>query len=231
MERLADIDHPLVQQTVKKLVMGVENPHDKLERIFKFVRDEIVFGFPPEGDFVKASKTIERRYGQCNTKGILILALCRVVGIPAHLHFSQISKQIQHGFFKGLFYWLMPSEISHSWLEVEIDGEWHQVDSYINDLALHNAAVLELKRRGWETGYSVSAADGEPSANLDLDKTHYSQMAAVIGDHGIWEEPVEYLTGPDYLNRPGQIRQYLYRLYLPVANHRVRKLREASHSK
>lgn len=230
MGKLADSDHPLVQKTAKDLTEDVGERRDKLARLFRFVRDEIVFGFPPEGDFVKASQTIERGYGQCNTKGVLFLALCKAVGIPARLHFSRISKEIQHGFFKGLFYWLMPTEISHSWLEVDIDGQWRSVDTYINDLALHSAAVREIERRDWQTGFSVSRAAGVPSAALDLDGTHSSQMAAVVGDLGTWDEPLAFLRGPDYLNRPGLIRQWIYRCYLPLANRRVRKLREQEQS-
>jgi transglutaminase-like putative cysteine protease len=229
MERLADFDHPLVQTTATKLTVGVSEPRDKLERIFLFVRDRILFGFPPEGDFVKASETIKRGYGQCNTKGILFLSLCKAAGIPARIHYSRISKNIQRGFFTGIIYWLMPDEISHSWLEVEIDGKWHPVDTYINDLRLHREAVRELQRRVWETGFSVSRADGEPSADLVLDEAHYSQMAAVIGDHGIWDEPAQYLNGSEYLNRVGPIRQWLYRLFLPMINRRVRRLRESEH--
>jgi transglutaminase/protease-like cytokinesis protein 3 len=32
-----------------------------------------------------------------------------------------------------LAYRLMPPLISHSWLEVQIDGTWRRLDSYIND--------------------------------------------------------------------------------------------------
>ena len=224
-DRFADSDDPLVQQTVARLTAGLTNPADKLERIFGFVRDDVLFGFPPEGDFVRASRTIEHGYGQCNTKGILILALCQAADIPARLHFSGISKEIQHGFFRGIFYKLMPNEISHSWLEVELDGRWVQVDTYINDLTLHRAAVPALERSGWTTGFSVSRGAGEPSADLALDTEAFSQMGAVVGDHGTWTQPADYLDGPDYLNRPGPIRQLLYRSYAPLANRRVRRLR------
>ncbi len=224
-DRLADHDDPLLQQTAHDLVDGVVGDPEQVERIFGFVRDDILFGFPAEGDFVKASETIQRRYGQCNTKGILFLALCQAVGLNARLHFSGASKEIQHGFFTGIFYRLMPEEISHSWIEVEIDGQWRQVDTYINDLALHNAAIRELDRRGWVTGYSVSRADGEPSAELSLDEARYSQMGAVIGDHGVWDRPADYFDSAEYLNRPSHVKQLLYRLYVPLANRRIHELR------
>ena len=219
-DRFADVDDPLVQQTTAELTDGLTDPVLKLERIFGFVRDDILFGFPPEGDFVKASQTIERGYGQCNTKGILILALCQVANIPARLHFSGITKEIQHGFFRGLFYKLMPNEISHAWLEVELDGRWAQVDSYINDLALHRAAVAKLEQSGWTTGFSVSRKSGEPSADFALDATDFAQMGAVVGDHGIWTRPADYLDGPDYLNRGSSTAGRSSRHRRPQLRHR-----------
>ena len=228
METLADINHPLVQKVAKELTSAENTRVGKLERIFQFVRDDILFGFPPEGDFVKASQTIARGYGQCNTKGTLFLALSAAAGVPARLHYSRISKEIQHGFFTGIFYKLMPNEITHSWVEVEIDGTWQPIDSYINDLELHHAAVRELTQKGWKTGFSVSRAAGEPSAELVLDGAHYSQMAAVIGDQGIWDEPSEFFDGPNYLNRPSLIKQWLYRLYLPIVNRRIKDIRTSA---
>ena len=224
-DRLVDVKHPLVQRTATELTIDASTDREKLERIFVFVRDGIKFGFPPEGDFVAASATIERNYGQCNTKGIAFLALCQAAGLGARLHFSRISKEIQRGFFTGLFYRLMPAEISHSWMEIELDGNWHRIDTYINDLALHDAAVRELDRKGWITGYSVSRADGEPGAELCLGEDRFSQMGAVIGDHGIWTRPSEFLDSAEYLNRPSALKTWLYRLYLPIVNRRVRLLR------
>ena len=58
-----------------------------------------------------------------------------------------------------------------------------------------------------------------------MNLTEFSQMGAVVGDHGTWNKPADNLNGPDYLNRPGPIRQLLYRAYIPRANHRVRTLR------
>ena len=48
----------------------------KLEKLFYYMRDEIRFGFPEDGDLVKASDTIRLGMGQCNTKGVLSFAGC-----------------------------------------------------------------------------------------------------------------------------------------------------------
>jgi transglutaminase-like putative cysteine protease len=183
MDRLADYDHPTIKDLVTRLTEHATTPRGKLDQIFHYVRDDIRFGFPMNGDFVKASETIRLGYGQCNTKATLLLALCKAADIPARIHFSLITKDIQKGFFTGLAYWLMPQEISHSWIEVEIDGRWRRVDTFINDLPLFTAAKAKIKRLGWSVGYSVALKDGEASADLDLDHEVFQQeLCPKVGD-------------------------------------------------
>lgn len=224
-DTLADANHPAVMATAQRLTRGAQTDRDKLERIFMFVRDEIAFGFPRRGDFVPASETIQTGVGQCNTKATLLLALCRASEIPARIHFSLISKDIQRGFFIGLAYWLMPPDISHSWIEVEIEGTWRRIDSFINDMPLHNAAKHELARRGWRVGFSLALADGHASAALNIDDEAFEQMAAVTDDHGVWDDPADYYATPLYRNRPGLLRMLAYRLMIGRVNRRVERLR------
>ncbi len=94
-ERLADCEHPLVRETAEQLTQGETTLLGKLNRLFMYVRDDIKFAFPEAGDLVKASETIRLGIGQCNTKATLFLALCKVSDIPARIHYSLISKEIQ----------------------------------------------------------------------------------------------------------------------------------------
>lgn len=228
MEILADHDHSIVSETAQRLTQAAVTPRNKLRRLFHYVRDDIHFAFPIEGDFIKASDTIRLGYGQCNTKATLLLALCKATGIPARIHFSLITTDIQRGFFTGLAYWLMPHEISHSWIEVEIDGRWTRIDTFINDLPLFNAAKIELRRRSWSVGYSVALKDGEASADLDLEHEAYQQMAAVTDDHGTWDDPSDYYASPKYKNRPDWLRMWFYRRMIGSINRRVENLRHAN---
>ena len=82
--------------------------------------------------------------------------------------------------------------MSPSWLEVEVDGKWRSIDSYINDKEYYLAAKSELKKKQWETGYSVSCPDGECSCDLNNNQEVFVQMAAVVDDHGVWDDPAEY---------------------------------------
>ena len=225
MQRLADFDHSLVIKTAKDAAGSAATDRDRLRQLFFYVRDEILFGFPANGDLVKASDTIRLKMGQCNTKGTLFLALCKALGIPARMHFSAIRREIQRGLFVGPMYRLMPETISHAWLEVEIDGVWRRLDSYINDESFYLAGRVELKARGWETGFSVSCAAGESGAEFSIDREKFVQMGAVTEDHGVWDEPADYYNSGMYRNRPGILKLLIYRLAVGRINRRVNRLR------
>ena len=227
-QKLADSSHPLVAQTPAQLTREAITDREKLECIFLFVRDEIAFGFPANGDLVAAYETLESGIGQCNTKATLFLALCQACNIPSRIHFSLITRDIQRGFFTGLAYWLMPKHISHSWVEVEIDGEWRRIDSFINDMPLHKAAEQELARRGWTCGFSLALSGGHANANLSIDKEAFEQMAAVTDDHGTWDEPADYYSSELYHNRPGFLKLGIYRFLIGGINRRVKLIRRKS---
>lgn len=223
---LADSEHPVVKQTAAELVAGTTTDREKIQNIFNYVRDSIQFGFPLNGDLVSASETILTKVGQCNTKSTLFLALCRAIGISACIHFSTIKKEIQRGLFTGIAYRLMPDTISHSWVEVQIDGEWRRIDSYINDMDFYMAGKNKLKKMNWNTGFSISCTSGDSSADLHLDEEKFVQMDAVLDDHGIWDEPIDYYRSPEYKNRPGFIKMLMYRLMIGSINRRVAILRK-----
>jgi len=197
----------------------------KIAALFYYVRDDIKFQFPDEGDFVPASQTIKYGYGQCNNKTILYLALCRAIGIEARIHFSLIDKKIQQGLIKGLFYWMIPSKLSHAWLEVKIDNKWFPIDSYINDAEYYNAAKKKLRERGWHTGYSIACSKSKSSIELNFENEQFVQMDAVSDDHGAYDDPLEYYRSPQYKNRPNALTLFIYKVFISGVNNRVKKMR------
>jgi hypothetical protein len=223
--KLADDDHPLVCETARRLTRKRQSPRDKLRALFFFVRDDIRFGYPKNGDIVPASETIRLGVGQCNTKAALLIALARAAGLHARAHFSSIDKEIQKGIFPGWAFKRMPDELSHCWVEVEIEGRWRQVDSFINDADFYDAGRRALQARGWRTGYSISCENGESDPGFNVDEERFVQMGAVTGDHGTFDDPADYYRGPEYLNRPGVLALLMYRLVVGFANRRVERMR------
>ncbi len=226
-QKLADYDHPLVRETAERLTDGEDSIRGKIEKLFFYVRDNIKFGFPPNGDLVRASDTIKLGIGQCNTKTTLFLALCKAIRIPARIHFSLIKKEIQKGLFTGLAYKLMPPLLSHSWIEIEIDGKWRRLDSYINDENFYRAGKSELNKKGWDTGYSIACSSGESSSAFNIDDEKFVQMDAVVEDQGVWDEPADYYATNKYKNRPNAIKLFFYRLMIDKINKKVSQMRKS----
>lgn len=228
--RLADYDHSLVCETALALTDTVGSEQEKIEKLFYYVRDDIKFGFPPKGDLMKASDTIKLGIGQCNTKTTLLLALCKAIDIPARMHFSLIKKQIQQGLFTGILYKIMPPLLSHSWIEIKISGSWKRIDSYINDLQFYQKGKEELRKRGMDTGYSISCSSGSSSADFNISEEKFVQMDAVVEDHGIWDEPSQYYESENYKNRPGIVKMVVYRLMISKINKKISQIRDQCRS-
>jgi len=221
-----DKNNQTVKQMAHNLTARFKTPEDKVRAIFNYVRDGIEFAFLEKADFYTAEEIIQREKGQCNNKTIVFQALCEAAGIKSRMHFSSISKEIHRGLFKGLVFEVMPEEISHSWMEVELSGKWFTIDSYINDLKFYNGGKAKLLSEGKKTGYSVSCAGGESSAELDFDNEAFVQMGAVKNDHGTYTDPNDYFKSPDYKNDVNPAKMLIYRKSLKEVNKRVDAIRD-----
>ena len=224
---LVDYENKLVVDTAKRITQGAETREEKLERVFLYVRDEIKFGFHEEVDYLTASEIINRGMGQCNNKTTVFLALCKVVGIPAKIHFSTIDKRIQQGLFRGIVYWMMPKEITHSWIDVELDGRVLKLDAFVNDKSYYSQAKGMLEKENLDTGYSISCSKGKSSIEFDINNENFVQMGAVKSDHGVCDEPLDYYKTDKYMNKLNFIKMFLYKMSIRTVNDRIKKIRGA----
>lgn len=229
-EKLADYDHPLLRKTAKRLTSGEKTVRDKLEKLFYFVRDDIRFGFLPDWDLVKASDVIKHGIGYCNLKSTLFLALCKAVSIPARVHYSHIKSEIMKGIFPGLALAFFPRKGPHSWLEVEVDGKWRKIDSYINDKELFLASKRKLEEKGWEIGYSVACPEGKCSCEFNIDKEEFVHMGAVVEDHGVWDDPADYFMTDKY-KVMSAVNLFFFRLLVDRVNKNIEQIRKGSKTK
>ena len=96
------------------------------------MNDVILFGYNTD-DKIKASRVLKDGYGQCNTKGTLLMALLRACGIPCRIHGFMIDKILQKGAMTGLVYKFWPDEIFHSYVEAYVCGEWYNPHWLLED--------------------------------------------------------------------------------------------------
>ncbi len=222
---LLDYDNPIIQKLVS------DNQWDSLDRknqvlsIYNYVRDSIAFGYN-RADNISASKVIKDGYGQCNTKGILFMALLRAVGIPCRIHGFTIDKKLQKGAIRGLFYQLSPKEILHSWVEVYYDNKWLNLEGFILDVPY----LTKLQQKFSECsssfcGYGVATNDFKnPSIYWDQNDT-YIQKEEIIGDLGVYESPDKFFS--EHRQDLGKVKEILYKYAIRhLMNMNIRKIRD-----
>jgi hypothetical protein len=222
--RLADHYHPTVHSKAIELTLDKHTSQEKLERLFLFVRDEILFGFPPKWDEVKASETLAYKLGYCNTKATLLLALSKAIDIPARVHTGHIDIEIMRGVFPSFLFPFMPSSGGHTWVEINIDDEWKPIDSYINDKPFYEGALEMLLNSGKKTAFSISQAKGASSCEFNFGEKGFVHMGAVVKDHGTWEDYSAYMSSDKYVSMD-RMQLMTYPLIAGMSNRRIAKIR------
>jgi hypothetical protein len=223
---LSDHDHPAIQAKTRELVTDQITLLGKLEKLFYFVRDEIRFGFPPRWDEIKASETLQYQIGYCNSKATLFLALCRAAAIPARIHSGLIDIQIMRGIFPSFAFPFLPRAGGHSWTEIEIEGDWKPIDSYINDMRYYQGALQRLQESGNTTAFSISHAKGPSSCEFNFGEQGFLHMGAVLEDHGTWQDFSEYISSGKYISM-SQMQLMAYPLIARISNRNIGKIRSS----
>ena len=122
---LLDFKSPQIQQLIVERRWQALPEFERIGAIYDFVRNEIKFGYN-QSDSLPASQVLADGFGQCNTKGILLMALLRANQFACRFHGFTIDKRLQKGAITGWAYVLAPASIIHSWVEIWFDGRCRQ---------------------------------------------------------------------------------------------------------
>lgn len=206
--KMLDYHHLSIQRLIKERKWDKEDEFVKIQKIYNFVRDEIKFGYNTD-DAIPASEVLRDGYGQCNTKGTLFMALLRAVGIPCRIHGFTIDKRLQKGAMTGLIYYLAPQNIIHSWVEVQYNGRWYNIEGFIIDREY--LSKLQEKFSNCTTnfcGYGVATADfRNPQIDWHGNDT-YIQKEGINQDFGIFNSPDEFFG--KYQQRLSPLKKWIF---------------------
>lgn len=221
--RLLDFNTSSISKLIKDRGWTALSRIDRIGAVYDFVRNEIAFGYN-RADDIPASEVLADGYGQCNTKGTLLMALLRGVGIRCRLHGFTIHKALQRGVVPELVYRLAPAEILHSWVEVETDAGWIDLEGFILDAPFLNG--LQKEFRGTESlcAYGVgSDCLSAPPINWNGGST-YIQKTGIARDFGTFVAPDNFYV--KHHQNFGFARDLLYRYVIRHwMNVRVRSIR------
>lgn len=186
---LLDYTNPIIRKLISDNEWNHLNEQDKILAIYNYVRDFIAFGYN-KADDIPASQVLMDGYGQCNTKGVLFMALLRAVGVPCRMHGFTIDKNLQKGAIKGLYYQLSPKEFLHSWVEIFHKNKWLNLEGFILDIPYLTKLQKKFKEcSGSFCGYGVATDNFQnPSIYWNQNDT-YIQKEGIVQDLGIYESP------------------------------------------
>jgi len=138
---LCDCENPKITKTAKKVTEGASTPREAAQKIFLYVRDEVLFGL--DNFDLKASETLNRGYGQCVNKANLQIALLRSIDIPARYHRVVLTKDCLKGIVPNITFNSIPERIWwHPYCEVYLEEKWTSCETLF-DKRLYEAAIKE----------------------------------------------------------------------------------------
>ena len=221
---LLDYSNMSIQQLVESQGWKKLETFECIKAIYVFVRDNILFGYNID-DNISASKVLADGYGQCNTKGILFMALLRSCSIPCRVHGFTIDKKLQKGAMTGLVYKLAPQNVFHSWVEVLLEGKWYELEAFILDKSyLERLQKLNSGCMGAFCGYGVAVKDFKnPVIDFNRNNT-YIQSEGINNDFGVYDSPDDLLK--EHHQEMSAIKAFVYRNYgRHLMNRNVKKIR------
>ena len=132
---IIDCDNRTIKGKADELTKSQKEVKEKARSLFYFVRDEIKYNpymprYLPE--HFRASNTLARKDGFCVQKAVLLVALNRVVGIPARIGFAVIKNHI------------LPEKIANM-LHGNVLPEHGYAELYLNDRWIKATPVFDLE--------------------------------------------------------------------------------------
>jgi transglutaminase-like putative cysteine protease len=173
-----DWDTESVKKKARALTKGLKTDREKAIALYYFVRDEIKHNPYAEGlrpEDYKASVVLGRGYGSCQHKAILLVALARAAGIPAHLGYVDVRDHLLSPKFRAIIGAgnLLPQ---HGYAELYLDGKWvHASPAYDMEVCRKNGFIpVEFD----------GVNDAKDSAFNQAGKPHIQH----VKDHGTYED-------------------------------------------
>ncbi|ATI43748.1 transglutaminase (plasmid) [Pacificitalea manganoxidans] len=181
---------------------------DRIGAAYDFVRNEILFGYN-RADDIPASRVLGDGYGQYNTKGTLLMALLRALGVPCRLHGFTIHKALQRGVVPEAVYPIAPAEILHSWVEVRTGERWVELEGFILDKdflgSLQQAFAGTESLCGYGAGTDCLSA---PPIDWTVGNT-YIHKTGIARDFGTYDTPDRFYA--EHRQQLGTLRDLAYR--------------------
>ncbi len=219
---IADHQHPQILALIERRGWAPLEARERIGAAYDFVRT-LPFGYNRH-DALPASEVLADGLGQCNTKGNLLIALLRGLGVPARVHGFTIDKALQKGAIPLWLHWLAPAEILHSWVEVYYEGRWVPLEGFIIDPPF----LASIQRRYPEAeafcGFGIATPDLQRPPVVWRGEPTYIQKEGIARDLGVHTDPDDFYAAQG-TNLRGLRRLLFERWFRHAINRRVARIR------
>lgn len=148
-----DYNHPAIKEIALKLTKHYNTDRQKARTIFYWVKENIKFEFGYWG--IKASKVLKKRKGMCTNKANLLIALLRVLNIPAGYGILKVNtKRFYQELMCPSFRKLVSPKTTHIYVGIFLKGRWIRCDPSVDS---ELARALKKKTPFAEmTGFNIT---------------------------------------------------------------------------
>lgn len=218
---VVDLEDTRLRLRARSLTQLCKNEREKALAIYGFVK-RIPFGKPLKLRLRTAREVIDAGRGDAPDKAAVLVALLRLAGIPARLHYYELNGDILRGLTSGV------ARASRPFAEIWLGERWVCTDTYIFDAAYMAAARDRLRANNWEWGYGFHRAaqqiwNGRDPAYLGGQPPDADPL--VLQDKGLFNDPGEFLASSAFEH--GRIvRAAHWNMLAPMMDRVIRELRE-----
>jgi transglutaminase-like putative cysteine protease len=220
---LLDLEDPRLRLRARALTQLCKNDREKALAVYGFVK-RIPFGKPVKLRLRTPREVIDAGRGDATDKAAVLVALLRLVRIPARLRYLELRGDILRGLTSNV------ASAARPMAEIWLNGQWVRTDTYIFDAVYMAAARQRLKDNDWEWGYGIhrngqAVWNGVDPAWLGGMPTDQDPM--VLEDWGVFHDPLEFISSESYrANHPRISRAMHWNMLAPLMDRVVRDLRD-----
>lgn len=193
LNHILSLTSPELIKLQKSIVSSEMNDIEATQACYNYVRDNILFGYNRSDD-ISAADVLKDGYGQCNTKSTLLMALLTLSGITVRIHGFKIDKKLQYGAITGFFYFMAPQKILHSWIEVNVNKKWINLEGFILDrVYIESLQTYFPADQNSLCGYGVASESFQnPKIDLIGASSTYIQQKGIVDDLGLFDTPADF---------------------------------------
>ncbi|RKF20096.1 transglutaminase family protein [Alginatibacterium sediminis] len=190
---LIDYQEQSIEQLIEMRQWRTLSSDAAIKQVYDYVRDEIKFGYNRD-DAISASEVLGDGYGQCNTKGTLLMALLRALGIACRFHGFTIYNALQRGAIPNYLMPFAPKRILHSWVEVLIRDVWINLEGFIVDQVFLSQVQAGYSNCKSFSGYAIAVPDLQNPNNKFMGQSTYIQADGIADDLGLFNAPDDFFA-------------------------------------